>query len=197
MIGVCSIDTTCTIWDLEKQQTKTQLIAHDKEVFDFAFANDTNLFATVGADSSLRLFDMRTLEHSTILYEAPNGASLLRLVWNKLNHFHIATIMADSNAAIVLDVRMPAKPFCELHGHSKSINAISWAPHSASHLSSVAEDQQTLIWDISVSNENNRVIRDPILAYTAQGSVNNVSWDAVHEDYIAIAYENNIQYLKV
>jgi WD40 repeat protein len=31
-IGTCSIDTTCTIWDIEKEQVDTQLIAHDKEV---------------------------------------------------------------------------------------------------------------------------------------------------------------------
>lgn len=59
----------------QKQAVKTQLIAHDKEVYDISFANgkDTNLFSTVGADGSLRLFDLRSLEHSTILYEAKGG----------------------------------------------------------------------------------------------------------------------------
>ena len=38
LIGTSSIDTTCTIWDLEAQTARTQLIAHDKEVFDLAFA---------------------------------------------------------------------------------------------------------------------------------------------------------------
>ena len=37
-IGTSSIDTTCTFWDVEKQQIKMQLIAHDREVFDFSFA---------------------------------------------------------------------------------------------------------------------------------------------------------------
>ena len=32
-----SIDTTCTIWDLEKEVVDTQLIAHDREVYDFAW----------------------------------------------------------------------------------------------------------------------------------------------------------------
>ena len=30
ILGTCSIDTTCTIWDVNKLQPKTQLIAHDK-----------------------------------------------------------------------------------------------------------------------------------------------------------------------
>ena len=45
---------------------KTQLIAHDKEVYDIAFAQGKNVFASVGADGSVRLFDLRNLEHSTI-----------------------------------------------------------------------------------------------------------------------------------
>jgi WD repeat-containing protein 68 len=32
LIGTCSIDTTCTIWDVTTKTPKTQLIAHDKEV---------------------------------------------------------------------------------------------------------------------------------------------------------------------
>lgn len=30
LIGTSSIDTTCTIWDIEKATVFTQLIAHDK-----------------------------------------------------------------------------------------------------------------------------------------------------------------------
>ena len=48
-LGTSSIDTTCTIWGLETGQVigrvnmvtgqvKTQLIAHDKEVYDIAFS---------------------------------------------------------------------------------------------------------------------------------------------------------------
>ena len=63
-IGTCSIDTTCTIWDIEHQTVKTQLIAHDKEVYDIAFSHGLHTFASAGADGSLRHFDLRNLEHS-------------------------------------------------------------------------------------------------------------------------------------
>ena len=36
-IGTSSIDTTRTIWDIEKEVVDTQLIAHDKEVYDIAW----------------------------------------------------------------------------------------------------------------------------------------------------------------
>ena len=35
-VGTSSLDTTCTIWDIEKEVVDTQLIAHDKEVYDIA-----------------------------------------------------------------------------------------------------------------------------------------------------------------
>ena len=50
LIGTSSIDTTCTIWDITTQQVKTQLIAHDKEVYDIAFARGKDVFASSGAD---------------------------------------------------------------------------------------------------------------------------------------------------
>ena len=72
LIITSSIDTTCTIWDIPTLTAKTQLIAHDKEVFDVRFcANSTDVFVSCGADGSVRMFDLRSLEHSTIIYE-PN-----------------------------------------------------------------------------------------------------------------------------
>lgn len=104
-MGTSSIDTTCTIWNIETQQAKTQLIAHDKEVYDIAFARGTDVFASVGADGSVRMFDLRCLDHSTIIYESPELTSLLRLAWNKQDSNYLATILMDSPKTVVLDIR--------------------------------------------------------------------------------------------
>lgn len=70
LIITSSIDTTCTIWDIPTLTAKTQLIAHDKEVFDVRFcAQSVDVFVSCGADGSVRMFDLRSLEHSTIIYE--------------------------------------------------------------------------------------------------------------------------------
>ena len=61
----------------------TQLIAHDKEVYDMSFrTRHRDVFASVGADGSVRMFDLRNLKHSTIIYESPELQPLLRLSWN-------------------------------------------------------------------------------------------------------------------
>lgn len=57
-IGTSSIDTTCTIWDIEKECVDTQLIAHDREVYDIAWGG-AGVFASVSADGSVRVFDLR------------------------------------------------------------------------------------------------------------------------------------------
>ncbi|KAM0755953.1 WD40 repeat-like protein [Meredithblackwellia eburnea MCA 4105] len=76
-IVTSSIDTTCTIWDISTSHPITQLIAHDREVYDVSWSPQSpNVFASVGADGSVRMFDLRSLDHSTILYEAVSSVSV-------------------------------------------------------------------------------------------------------------------------
>jgi WD repeat-containing protein 68 len=194
MIGTSSIDTTCTIWDINVGKVKTQLIAHDKEVCDLAWTRDRDMFATVGADGSLRMFDLRSLEHSTIMYETQGGTPLLRLSWNSLDTNYIATFAADTNKAIVLDIRMPALPVAELGGHTAAVNGVVWAPHSACHICTVSDDYQALIWDLSSLP---KAVEDPILAYTAEAEISNVAWSASLCDWVNIAFGSRLQVLRV
>jgi DDB1- and CUL4-associated factor 7 len=122
LVGSSSIDTTCTIWDVEVQTARTQLIAHDREVFDIAFARGKDVFASVGADGSVRMFDLRSLEHSTIIYESRNFDALLRLEWNKQDPNYLATFMVDSRRTVILDIRVPSLPVAELGGHLGCVN---------------------------------------------------------------------------
>lgn len=67
---------TCTVWDISSCVPVTQLIAHDREVYDVCWSPASRgIFASVGADGSVRMFDLRSLEHSTILYEAASATS--------------------------------------------------------------------------------------------------------------------------
>ena len=71
-------------------EVKTQLIAHDHEVYDVAFGQSPTVFASVGADGSVRLFDLRNLDHSTIIFEDNKQTPLLRLAWNMRDPNYIA-----------------------------------------------------------------------------------------------------------
>ncbi|GAT97332.1 transcription initiation factor tfIId subunittaf73 putative [Entamoeba histolytica] len=169
----CSIDTTCSVWSVETGQLVKKLIAHDKEVFDVSFAANPDIFGTVGGDGSLRMFDLRSLEHSTILYESQGLVPLLRLQWNKFDPNFIATFAMDSDKVIIIDVRQPAIPYTQLKVHRNSVNAISWAPNKATQLCSASDDHKALIWDIAPVAEG----ADPqVLQYEAEAEVNNIVW---------------------
>ncbi|TVY68838.1 putative WD repeat-containing protein [Lachnellula suecica] len=173
LIITSSIDTTCTIWDIPTLTAKTQLIAHDKEVFDVRFcANSVDVFVSCGADGSVRMFDLRSLEHSTIIYEptakddkdaSPGGGRisptlaqqtmsyappLLRLAASPHDTHLLATFSQDSNLIRILDVRQPGQALLELRGHSASVNCIEWSPSRRGTLASGGDDSSVLIWDL-------------------------------------------------
>lgn len=55
-----------------------------------------SIFFSLGADGSVRMFDLRHLEHSTIIYEDPQHTPLLRLAWNKQDPNYLATVAMDA-----------------------------------------------------------------------------------------------------
>ena len=80
------------------------------------------------------MFDLRHLEHSTIIYEDPQHTPLLRLAWNKQDPNYLATVAMDACEVIILDVRVPCTPVARLNNHKACVNGIAWAPHSSCHI---------------------------------------------------------------
>jgi WD repeat-containing protein 68 len=192
MIVTSSVDSMCTVWNIETQKPLAQIVTHDKEVYDVAFSEGKNVFASVGADGTLRMFDLRNLKNSMIIYETQDKP-LLKIGWNKQDPNYIVT-MAQDMPAVVIDIRIPSFPAAELSSHTKSMNAVCWAPHSSGHLCTVGDDAQALIWDIS---ELSRKKHDPILAYQADAAINQLQWSACQPDWIAICFSNILQMLRI
>ncbi|KAG5251590.1 transducin family protein [Salix suchowensis] len=196
-IGTSSIDTTCTIWDIERETVDTQLIAHDKEVYDIAWGG-VGVFASVSADGSVRVFDLRDKEHSTIIYESSEpDTPLVRLGWNKQDPRYMATIIMDSAKVVVLDIRFPTLPVVELQRHHGNVNAVAWAPHSSCHICTAGDDSQALIWDLSSMGQPVEGGLDPILAYTAGAEIEQLQWSSSQPDWVAIAFSTKLQILRV
>ena len=197
LIGCSSIDTTCTLWDIEKQAISTQIIAHDKEVFDISFSKYQNQFATASADASIRTFDTRNLDQSTILFESMDKTPFLRVAWNKENEYILATILMEKKEVLILDIRLPMTPFITLCGHSDSVNSIAWAPKSPFHICTVGDDTKAYIWDLEVENSKSQEPLEPILTYSAEAEIRNLLWPHPHIDWVAITFQNTLQLLKV
>lgn len=191
IIGSASIDTTCTIWDLEKLVLTRQIITHNKEVNDIAFSHDPNIFTSVGGDGSLRRFDLRNLEHCSILYETPN-VPILRVAWNKINPNYLALLSLESNRVTIIDIRAAGYPYQELKGHYNYVNSLAWAPNHSCHICSAGDDSRALIWDLRKSTEE---IKDPMMVYDAAAPIINVNW-STHMEWICIGFENFVELLK-
>ncbi|KAI0343110.1 WD40 repeat-like protein [Trametopsis cervina] len=168
LVVTSSIDTTCTVWNIDTSTAITQLIAHDREVYDVAWLpGSTDIFVSVGADGSLRAFDLRSLEHSTILYEtpAPKNAPpppsspsssarpltspLLRIAFNPSDSNYMATFHQDGSDIQILDMRSPGQPVMELKAHRAPVNALSWGLTDTPLLATAGDDSQLLLWDLS------------------------------------------------
>lgn len=70
-------------------------------LFQFNFSSQNFVhgyfrYGIAGADGSVRMFDLRHLEHSTIIYEDPSHTPLLRLAWNKQDPNYLATVAMDA-----------------------------------------------------------------------------------------------------
>ncbi len=180
---------------MQTKKPTYQLIAHDKDVFDISWVpGDPNVFGTVGADGSLRTFDLRTLEHSTIMYESPKLEPIIRLEWNVKDANYCAMTLLNQPATIILDIRYPTKPMVELGSHVAAANGCVWAPQSAAHCLTISDDNQALIWDLSNLPGN---VGDPILAYTAKGEVNTVQWGSANPSWVGITFNDCLQLLRV
>ena len=85
-------------------------------------------------------------------------------------------------------------PVAKLNAHVACVNGVTWAPHSSCHLCTASDDKQALIWDVGGIPAP---VEDPILAYTAGGEINQLQWSVSHVDWVAIAYDDSMQILRV
>lgn len=124
-----SIDTTCTLWDINHEKLIKQVITHDKEVLDVSFEYKGWEFATVGFDATVRQFDIRDLNKSDILldYHEP----LVRVAFNNFVQHTLAVTSLESNDIIILDTRKPTKPILKLVYHKAPVNNVVWSPYTS------------------------------------------------------------------
>jgi WD repeat-containing protein 68 len=140
LIITSSIDTTCTIWDIPSLTAKTQLIAHDKEVYDVRFcANSVDVFVSCGQDGSVRMFDLRSLEHSTIIYE-PTGKEE-RGIYPSSVH----TPIQDTNKNPDLNGgRMSPTLAQQTMSHPPPLLRLATSPHETHLLATFAQDSNII-----------------------------------------------------
>lgn len=194
IIGVSSVDQTCSIWDLNKLEEKYMIIAHDKEVYDISLGQDEFIFMSTGADGSVRLFDSRQSNSSSIIFETRDESPMTRLKWNLVNPNFILTVIVDKNEIIILDQRKLSAPYGILKVHTNVVNNAIWAPQSNSNLISVSDDKSALLWDIYCDSLKPE---EYIMRYDAENEIENVAWGDVTQNWIGIVDGNQAEVLRI
>lgn len=184
-VACCSVNRQITLWDLESQKPKIQLIAHEKEIFDISFHRPST-FVTSSADGSVRLFDLRSINKSQPLYET--SVPLLRTRGCICDRNYLATFGLGKSEIIILDARKPGTLLQTLEGeHKKPVSGIEWSPTAYQHLCSVGEDGSTIIWDTRKG--------DPIFEHLGALPIHNVAWDTREIGTIATTTMKGVDHL--
>ena len=192
IICCASIDTTCSIWDIEEEKLSKLVIAHDKEVFDVSFSPEGYSFATVGADNTARLFDIRDLTQSNIIYD--HREPLVRIAWNNSSKSNIlALVSLFQEEVILLDIRQPFFPMTTLKYHKAPVNNVVWSPYSPYLLCSISTDKHAYLWNVEKMEE---AITSPVLEYSSDQPLNNVTWCSF-TDWIGITKHNSFIMLRI
>lgn len=191
LLVTSSYDTTCTIWDIDKGKIVTRLIAHDKEVYDVCFLNNENVFISCGADSSIRLFDLRDLDTSNILFEANETTALTRISFSYQNDNYLLSTPIDKPFFYVIDLRDTTSPLEIVQKHSSIVNCIKWSKEEDNTFISASDDGSLFVWEL-----NNIHSHTPKYEYCDKVSfspINNVDWK---DGLVAINSYNKLKLVK-
>ena len=194
ILGVCSVDTTCAILDLNKYAVKYMIIAHDKEVYDISLGQDEFTFMSTGADGSVSLFDSRQANSSCIIFETRDESPMTRLKWNLVNPNFILTVIVDKNEIYILDQRKLTSPYAILKVHTNVVNNAIWAPQSNTNLISVSDDKSALLWDIYCDSDQPE---EYIMKYEAENEIENVAWGDITQNWVGIIDGNQAEILRI
>ena len=179
LIITSSIDTTCTIWDIPSLTAKTQLIAHDKEVYDVRFcANTVDVFVSCGQDGSVRMFDLRSLEHSTIIYEPTGkddrGKSTLS------NASRLSSTVLTSSLVDPPSARASPTTAQQTAGNPPPLLRLATSPHDTHLLATFAQDSGTIrILDARQPGQALLELRGH------SGAINSLDWSPLRRGLLA------------
>lgn len=173
--ATCSVDTTVAVWDVERGKLETQLIAHDKAVFDLTY-NSGNLFSSVSFDGSLRQFDARDLDHSTILYE--DAVPLLRVASpTKSSSFLIVVLVHENPDLLLFDTRKPGFLSSVLRCGACP-NAIAWSGNGDLLAAGLADGTCAIFSQPGESTKMkpSKLVESLPAGESNAGGVTNISW---------------------
>ncbi|KAJ6601445.1 WD40 repeat-like protein [Mycena vulgaris] len=151
-----SEDMTICHWDINSYtKAKTSIEptnvfrGHTSVVGDVDWhATKENVFASVGDDKMLMIWDTRTPTEATTKIQA-HDREILAVSFSPAKEHLLVTGSADKTV-ILHDMRVPAKKLHTFVSHTDEVLHLSWSPHNPSIFASASSDRRINIWDLAM-----------------------------------------------
>jgi len=151
-----SEDMTVCHWDINSYQKANPQIeptnvfrGHTSVVGDVDWhAHDENVFASVGDDKMLMIWDTRAPTEAKVKIEA-HDREILAVAFSPATEHLLVTGSADKTC-VLHDMRTPGKKLHVFESHTDEVLHLSWSPHSPSIFASASSDRRVNIWDLSL-----------------------------------------------
>ncbi|KIY73395.1 WD40 repeat-like protein [Cylindrobasidium torrendii FP15055 ss-10] len=155
-----SEDMTVCLWDVQSYtkgdntlQPKTTFRAHTSVVGDVDWNHhDQNIFASVGDDKTLFIWDTRQPNPAQTFSNA-HDREILAVSFNPSNQNLLVTGSSDKTV-ILHDLRCLGQKKHTFEGHTDEVLSLQWSPHNETIFASASSDRRINVWDLSaVGNE--------------------------------------------
>jgi peroxin-7 len=137
------------------------------------------LIASVSADCSLRLFDIK--QSSNIVNQRAHPAEILSLDWSKYDD-HLLVTGACDNRLRLWDIRMITNAVTIFEGHEAAIRRVKFDPHRRDRLASTGYDGQLKLWNLTPTNSNINILTERICKEFIYG----LDWNLFERDKLAV-----------
>ncbi|KAJ7687370.1 histone acetyltransferase type B subunit 2 [Mycena rosella] len=151
-----SEDMTICHWDVNSYtKAKTSIEptnvfrGHTSIVGDVDWnAENENVFASVGDDKMLMIWDTRTPTEASTKIPA-HDREILAVSFSPAKEYLVVTGSADKTV-IMHDLRAPTKKLHTFISHTDEVLHLSWSPHNPTIFASASSDRRINIWDLSM-----------------------------------------------
>ncbi|KAF9013610.1 histone acetyltransferase type B subunit 2 [Hymenopellis radicata] len=151
-----SDDMTVCLWDVTSYQKGQNTLepttifkGHNSIVGDVDWNHyNANIFASVGDDKHLIIWDKREAQKPSIKLQA-HEREILAVSFSPANEHLLVTGSADKTV-VLHDLRAPGQKKHTFEAHTDEVLHLTWSPHSATVFASASSDRRINIWDCSL-----------------------------------------------
>ncbi|TFK42029.1 WD40-repeat-containing domain protein [Crucibulum laeve] len=151
-----SEDMTVCHWDVNSyQKGKTSIEptnvfrGHTSVVGDVDWhATQENVFASVGDDKMLMIWDTRSPTQPKIQVQA-HDSEILSVAFSPATE-HLLVTGSSDKTVVLHDIRAPTKKLHTFESHTDEVLHLAWSPHNPTIFASASSDRRVNIWDLSL-----------------------------------------------